>query len=213
LPNLLSNRLAEIASQARHLLGPTPSSGGRRTELEYDQVLAWKLKAKNALKNACGEDSHYLQEFDDASLSYLSSAETLKRLLVVLEAAKEDFDGGYIVGIRTLVQAEVFGTELEQASELLQAGYKVAAAVIAGIVLETTLRELCNRNSITSGKMDRMNADLAKKGTYNLLMQKRITTLAQLRNDAAHGKPDQFTDTDVRVMIADIERFLADYLK
>ena len=60
--------------------------------------------------------------------------------------------------------------------------------------------------------MDKMNADLAKKGVYNLLVQKRITTLAQIRNDAAHGKPDQFTEADVTSMISDVERFLADHL-
>jgi hypothetical protein len=57
-----------------------------------------------------------------------------------------------------------------------------------------------------------MNADLAKAGIYTLLIQKRITALAQIRNDAAHGKPDQFTDADVKGMIADVERFIADYL-
>jgi hypothetical protein len=57
---------------------------------------------------------------------------------------------------------------------------KFAAAVIAGTVLETALRQLC---------LDRMNADLAKAGVYNSLMQKRITALAAIRNRAAHGKP------------------------
>jgi hypothetical protein len=215
MADILSIRLAEIADQAKGLLGSVKRSGGRviNNDLDFDQVLNWKLKAKNALKNACGEDSHYLREFDDGMLSFLNNADALTRLLAVVEAAREDFDGGYIVTIRSLVQAEVFSTELEQASELLRSGYKVAAAVIAGIVLETALRELCGRNSIAPGKMDRMNADLAKKGIYNLFMQKRITSLAQIRNDAAHGKPDEFTEADVRSMVTDVERFLADHLR
>jgi hypothetical protein len=68
---------------------------------------------------------------------------------------------------------------------------KFAAAVIAGTVLETALRQLC---------LDRMNADLAKAGVYNSLMQKRITALAAIRNRAAHGKPNEFTRDDVSAM-------------
>jgi hypothetical protein len=38
-----------------------------------------------------------------------------------------------------------------------------------------------------------MNAALAKAGKYNKLMQKRITALADIRNSAAHGNFNQFT--------------------
>ena len=57
-----------------------------------------------------------------------------------------------------------------------------------------------------------MNADLAKKGIYNKLQQKRITTLADIRNSAAHGKEDEFTHDDVNNMIREVEQFLANYL-
>ncbi|HFF4507887.1 TPA: DUF4145 domain-containing protein, partial [Acinetobacter baumannii] len=41
--------------------------------------------------------------------------------------------------------------------------------------------------------------------------QKRITALADIRNNAAHGKYDEFTIEDVERMISDIERFLLTY--
>lgn len=127
-------------------------------------------------------------------------------------AAKEDFEGGYLLPIRTLIQAEVFDSELEQANGLLNSGYYTAAAVIAGVVLETALRGLCDKEGIAHGKLDKMNADLAKAGIYNKLMQKRITALADIRNSAAHGKPNEFTAQDVTEMIREISQFLATYL-
>lgn len=130
----------------------------------------------------------------------------------VFLAAREDFEGGYLSSVRTLVQAEMFDSELEQAEELLKGGYVTAAAVIAGVVLETALRELCDRSSIAHGKLDKMNADLAKAGIYSKLVQKRITTLADIRNSAAHGKPEEFTEQDVSAMLQDVCRFLTDYL-
>lgn len=113
---------------------------------------------------------------------------------------------------KSIVQAEVFDTELEQAHELLNSEYYVAAAVIAGVVLETALRELCERASIVIGSMDKMNADLAKAGVYNKIVQKQITAHAGVRNSAAHGNQSEFTKTDVEQMIPAIEQFLASHL-
>jgi hypothetical protein len=134
-------------------------------------------------------------------------------LIASFTAAQSDFDGGYVRTIRSLVQADVFQSEIEQGTELLDKGYKVAAAVIAGAVLETSLRELCDRNQIAHSMIGKMNDDLLKKGVYNRLLHKRILTIAQVRNDAAHGNSDQFTDEDVARMISDVEHFLANYLQ
>jgi hypothetical protein len=62
------------------------------------------------------------------------------------------------------------------------------------------------------GKLDKMNADLAKADTYHLLVQKRITAIADIRNNAAHGHPEHFTAKDVEDMISYIEGFLAAHL-
>jgi hypothetical protein len=114
--------------------------------------------------------------------------------------------------LRVLVQAEVFDSQLEQASELLGAGYKSAGAVIAGVVLETALKDMCNKRNIPPGKLDKMNADLAKAGEYNLLVQKQITALAQIRNDAAHGQNDNFDERNVSSMIENVRRFVTEHL-
>lgn len=127
-------------------------------------------------------------------------------------AAKEDFEGGYLNSVRNLVQAEVFDNELDQAKELLSSGYASAAAVIAGVVLETTIRNLCSDHNIPLGKLDKMNADLTKQGIYNSLIQKRITALAGIRNSAAHGKTEEFNKDDVNSMINEIERFVSSTL-
>ena len=127
-------------------------------------------------------------------------------------AFKHDYEKGYLTSIKTLIQAEVFETQLEQAEELLTSGYILASAVITGVVLETGIREICTRENISHGKLDKMNAELAKKGIYTKLQQKRITALADIRNSAAHGKQDAFTKDDVSKMIREVEDFLAKYL-
>lgn len=181
------------------------------TVMDDEKALTWKVKAKNLLVATCGEESQHYREFTKAEEinSYESSSVAFKRMKAVFIAAMDDYKGGYLTSIKNLIQADVFDSELEQAGELLSTGYKLAAAVIAGVVLETTLRDLCNRKCISTGKLDKMNADLAKAGVYNKLQQKRITALADIRNSAAHGKQDEFTESDVQNMIRDIEQFLA----
>ncbi|MCB1542780.1 MAG: DUF4145 domain-containing protein [Rhodoblastus sp.] len=109
------------------------------------------------------------------------------------------------------MQSELFENELEQSTELLRTGYVTAAAVIAGVVLETHIRTLCNERDIQIGKLDKMNSDLAKANVYNLSVQKRITAIADIRNKAAHGRTTEFVESDVVDMISYIQRFLSDY--
>ncbi len=187
---------------------------GPYTSVDDELLLAWKVKAKNLLVSACGIDSQHYQEFVEAEKlgGFESNYDVFKRMRSVFSAAMEDYKGGFLTSLKNLIQADVFDSELEQAKELLTNGYKVAAAVIGGVVLETTLRDLCTREGLPHSKLDKMNADLAKAGIYNKLQQKRITALADIRNSAAHGKPEEFSDQDVTNMIRDIEQFLANQL-
>lgn len=218
MADLYKQRFEELAQQMEAILAskkPIYNGHFDKTEIGIDanDLLGWKVKARSLLSKACGTDSEHFKEFEkNQATGYGSYLDTLECLKAIFMAAKEDYEGGYLRAIRGLVQAELFDSELEQATALREAGYKPAAAIIAGVVLETSLRELCDRAGLGHAKLDKMNADLAKAGTYNVLQQKRITALAGIRNSAAHGKPGDFTDRDVDDMIRDVERFIAEHL-
>ena len=180
--------------------------------VDFEALSEWNIKAKSLIKNSCGADSEHYKGFTEAEKTrgaMDSPYELMLRVRSVFRAAKEDYEGGYLATARSLIQAEVFDSVLEQASELLDSGYHIAAAVIAGVALETALRELCDRSAIAHGSMSRMNDELAKAGVYNRNQQKRIIALAGSRNSAAHGKGDEFSAGDVKSMIQEIEQFLA----
>lgn len=219
MTDIYRKRFGELLNQLEDLLASKSSrydnfTEKHREEIDSNEFIEWKVKTRNLLSKSCGKDSEHYIEFSETDVvgmygTYLS---TLKRLKAVFVAAKEDYEGGYMRTTRSLIQAEVFDSELEQAQELLRLGYKTPAAVVAGVVLETALRELCDQKEICHGKLDKMNADLFKSGKYNKLQQKRITALADIRNSAAHGKSNEFSETDVESMIQDIERFLTEHL-
>jgi hypothetical protein len=218
MTQLHKKRFDELSQQLQLLIDskfPHVDSLDRRVhEINSDALLEWSVKARNLLSKACGQDSEHYRSFveNEKLKGFDLYLDILMRLRAVFLAAKEDFEGGYLNSVRTLVQAEVFDSELEQARALFTGHYLVAAAVISGVVLETTLRELCDRHGVPHDKLDKMNADLAKAGAYNTLVQKRITALAGIRNSAAHGRPDEFSEGDVDSMIRDVERFVTEHL-
>ena len=130
----------------------------------------------------------------------------------VFLAAKEDLQGGHIKSVRSLVLADAFTSELEQARELLLSNCVTAAAVIAGVVLETMLRIICLKNNMHVSKLDKMNLALSQAGEYDSTIQKQITTWAGIRNNAVRDQAGAFSNEDVESMIEGVERFVLVYI-
>ncbi|MCH2219499.1 MAG: hypothetical protein MK097_04120 [Dechloromonas sp.] len=119
-------RFAELNEQMESLLAskaPKYDSFIEKTkiEIEGNALLEWKVKARNLLSKACGQESEHYTEFvkNDTTGIYGTHLATLERLRAIFVAAREDYEGGYLQSTRSLVQAEVFDSELEQAIELL----------------------------------------------------------------------------------------------
>lgn len=218
MTQLLRKRFEELVQQLSQVEATKRQQynefSGSYEAVDDELLLNWCVKARNLISSACGKQSEHYLSFVEAEKpqAYLHNDFTTKRVKAVFLAAKEDFEGGYLASVRQLVQAELFDSELEQAKELLSAGFHTAAAVVTGVVLETTLRDLCIQQGLQVGKLDKMNVDLAKAGKYNAIVQKRITALAGIRNSAAHGIANEFTKEDVSSMISEVERFVGDVL-
>jgi len=181
--------------------------------VSYEMANQWGINCLHLLRRVFGEDSDHYKRFNEKFPDFPKSRNyhTIKQVLGILKAAKDDFENGYLFETLTLIQAEVFDDLLEQAEHLLNNGYYQPAAVIAGAVLEDGLRKLCQRrNIILSAKptIDPMNVALAKDGAYNSLVQKRVTMLADLRNKAAHGKFSEFNEDDVKDMLTQVRSFM-----
>jgi hypothetical protein len=58
-------------------------------------------------------------------------------------------------------------------------------------------------------KADPLNADLVKAGSYATIQQKSVTAWLSIRNAAAHGDQEKFSESEVRHMMAAIRDFVA----
>ncbi len=207
----LIDRGLEIEKTKKH---PPPNCIGFDSTVDSQAANQWYTSAKSILGKSFGRDSEHYCLFEKCCEKRLTYS-PLHKGIGILTAAKEDLEHGYVQDIRNLVAAEMFSDLLDQASELLEAGYSGPAAVLAGAALENNLRKLsslANVNLPDNPKLDFMNAQLAKVGTYNKLTQKRLTAIADIRNSAAHGKWGEFTSEDVGDMIKWIMSFIETHL-
>lgn len=170
----------------------------------------WGISCLNLLGRVFGSNGDHYTKFNSLFPKFHDYSPVLSAQ-GILKGAKADYENGYLFDTRSLIQAEVFDHFLDQAKHLFDNGYHEPAAVIAGSVLEDGLRKLCARNGISlpsKPKIDSMNSELAKAGIYNILTQKKITALADLRNKAAHGKWNEFTAEDVGQMMSQTRIFM-----
>ena len=145
----------------------------------------------------------------------------------VLRSLREDVEAEFLADIETLVEAEVASDYMSQAQGLIGEGTvghydHVPAAVLAGAVLEKTLRTLCGKQdppiavSKDDGSPKTLNPlidDLKKAGVYNETQAKQLRHWADIRNEAAHGRFDAFNRGQVEQMIQGIGVFIADHMK
>jgi hypothetical protein len=132
----------------------------------------------------------------------------------ILKALRTDYEQGYLQSVIELVHADIFADFVEMAECLVKKGYKDAAAVVTGSVLEAHLRTLCGKHSISVGKpdgspkkADSLNSELAAASVYSKLDQKSVTAWLDLRNKAAHGQYSEYTDEQVSLMLQGVRDF------
>ncbi|GAI09930.1 unnamed protein product, partial [marine sediment metagenome] len=134
----------------------------------------------------------------------------------ILQGLREDIEAGYLTRIETLVSADIFDDFLEMAVYLLSQGYKDPTASLVGAVLENGLRRICLARGITLSvkeNINSLNKKLADAEVYNRLTQKKVQVWNDIRNNADHGKFNEYETDDVNEMLKGVRNFLEQYLQ
>ena len=152
---------------------------------------------------------------------------SFEELFGFLRGVHDDFKSGLFDNLKNRIESEVSVDYLEQAEHLLaEKGsghyYYIPAAVLAGAVLEKSLRSLCDRNEPPiktvkpNGQPKAMNAlidDLKKAEVLDEIWSKQLKTWADIRNAAAHGRTEDITLDQVKSMLRGIPTFLRHFMK
>lgn len=131
--------------------------------------------------------------------------------LNILKSVEKKFESS-LFDIKQLVQADLFDSELATAKELLKKKFDRAAGVIAGVVLEKHLAEVCiSHNVVVKKKAPSIN-------DYNQLLKdneiidtpdwRRIQLLGDIRNTCGHSKDKEPKKEDVEDLISGVEKVI-----
>lgn len=214
LDPIISRRFQELQTKGEvvrsaKVLDFTSNEGVPYYKVQSGPYKEWATNVLNLLQRTFGETSVHYKHFAALYEDFSGWESSFEESFGVFKAAKEDHEGGYLFNIRTLAKAEVLSDALAQANSLLASGYKDPACVLARVALESTLKDLAALHGLPTGKLDRMNADLAKAGAYNMVKQKQITAWADIGNKAAHGDWSGYTAQDAAAMVAGVESLVA----
>ena len=138
-------RVEELIKKGQQVLD-TRQSDGLWTSVDSSKFADFRTSSLAFLRRVFGEESPNFREFDERVRD--NSPSDVERGIGILMASKEELEGGWLVTTKGLLSAEIFSDFLEMAEHLLAEGYKDAAAVIVGSVLEGHLRQLAQRHRI-----------------------------------------------------------------
>ncbi|EGK83701.1 DUF4145 domain-containing protein [Microcoleus vaginatus PCC 9802] len=195
-------------------------------ELEARQKLqGWYLNYLSLLDQIIPPRSVHRKLLDETE-SYYDASDKLNTYIYRLKGLKEDFQKGYLGDLGLEIEAAIVADYMGQAEQLLAEGQSgkydyVPAAVLAGAVLEKSLRTLCDKQSPSISRVNNNGKPLTltplidvlkKNNLFNELTAKQLRGWADIRNSAAHGHFDEFNRSQVDLMIQGINNFLATHM-
>lgn len=145
------------------------------------------------------------KQFDDFGTAIMRFHTQLQ----ILRAVEIRFESS-LFDIKRLVQADLLDSELEAARELHKNGFIRAAGIVAGVVLESHLSQVCTNHAIRSRKKNPSIADyndlLKKNGVVDIPTWRFIQRLGDLRNLCGHKKEREPTRNEASELIDGVEK-------
>lgn len=129
--------------------------------------------------------------------------------LNILKSAKKRFESR-LFEIRQLVQADLLDSELDAARQLHKNGYLRASGVIAGVVLEAHLRQVCIDHALTMRKrspgISDYNELLKSSDVIEVPVWRFIQRLGDLRNLCGHKKDREPEKDEIHELMNGVEK-------
>ena len=139
---------------------------------------------------------YYSKQFDNAKSIFI--------------AAKEDYEGGYLFNLDSLISGEILGNFVALAKVALKENNKDVAAVLAAAALEDALKKFASLNEldVNDKVMQEVVSALKAKGLVSGAQKSLLDTMPKLRDYAMHANWDKIKPEDVSSIIGFVEQFL-----
>lgn len=216
LEDKILQRLAELIEQSKALsIGNEHRQCIEETQLA--ECSAWITATQNAVHLIfASPEAPYRQKADRIASTrhgYMVHR-AVAELASVLQNLVVDANAGLLASIANQARAETFDDFLDHADAYLKEIRKNEAGVIAGVVFEDTLRQVCRNEGIAEKgqKLDSLISELSTRGELSGVKAKRARAAAHVRTKASHAQWDEFELNDVQATIKFTRELIADKL-
>ena len=140
--------------------------------------------------------------------------ESVGELASVLRNLLVDSVAGLLASVANQARAETFDDFLDHAEAYFRDKRKNESGVVAGVVFEDTLRQICRKVGIPEKglKLDGLISDLTNLGHLTAIKAKRARAAAHVRTKASHAQWDEFELEDVKATIEFTREIIASKL-
>ena len=129
--------------------------------------------------------------------------------LAIVKSVQKRFESS-LFDIKQVVQADLFDSELDAATELNKKGFIRGAGAIAGVVLESHLSQVCENHNIKIRKnnptINDLNELLKKEKIIEVSTWRFIQCLGDLRNKCDHKKEKEPIKNEIEELISGVEK-------
>ena len=153
---------------------------------------------------------HFLND-DSLSFSETEISIRFEQQFRIVESMRSCFDSS-LYTIKSILQADLFDSELDAAKELQKKGFLRAAGAICGVVIERHLSQVCERRGIKVTKKNPSISDyksiLQSNDVIDVQQMRRIELMADIRNKCDHNKNVEPTDDDITEIISGTNKII-----
>lgn len=205
---MVKKRFADLENQYNCISWNRPKDASSYADSSEWQ--RWVTSAFNLIKNVLGEDSIHYQNFKLISTNAKGWEEELEQLNGIFLAAKDDYEGGYLFNIESIILGEIFCDFILLSEKALTEGNKDVAAVLACAALEDALKRFAISHGIDVEDKDMSDVvnGLKAKGLVKGAQKTLLDTMPKIRNYAMHADWHKVAREDVGSVIGFVKEFI-----
>ena len=123
-----------------------------------------------------------------------------RQQLNMVKAAKETLNSA-LVDLTSILQADLFDSEIDSARGLAESGFLRAAGAICGVVIEKHLKQVCDTHAVVIRKKNPGISDfiqaLKDKDVVSIPQWRSVQHLADIRNVCDHAKGREPEESEI----------------
>lgn len=182
----------------------------------YYLYLQWKMSCLNIIDRICDANSVYRNSIPDKDTwTDFNIRGKVVETLSIMKSLREETEYGLITNIENLISKDILISINDEASALLDAGYKDASAIYCRVMLESGIKKMCDNNDINYNQNIKLNTlinTLKSNKVLNTIEWRQVLAWVDIGNAAAHGEFDKYDNEEVVLMLKGISKFMNEKL-